>query len=534
MTNLKSTKRALLTSVIALLVCFAMLLGTTLAWFTDSAISKDNKIVSGDLKVELYQWTDEAVSKNISNEQDPVFSGDILWEPGRTEVVYLSIKNEGSLDLKYRVALEVTSVSDKSLTDVMSYEITPDAKYGEVTSWAGPGTQVEFGANDTAAKDVSLLSGEEHFFALSVHMDENAGNEYMNQSITFDIKVLAGQLASEKDSFGNTYDEFAGYPGTGYAAIPKDNTSAVEIQITDDNGSKVGSAVIPAAAADPTAEKLVLNVSESDYVANITVDDGMETIPYEVTVDGIAENNTEPVKVSLRIKAGLDPTTVKVYHYDTLIDSVYDPHTGYVTFETTSFSPFTIVCDLESEYVAPETEESDLPKANVVRSAEYENVDLPWGQYGAWSPTAGLDSQLEAAYTFTCTETLEEAKANPYANWYCDFYVVLDRDLGTNQIFLGGNYGSFGWVGFHNGDLTLDANTEIPLLGSVTTNPWSYVDVVQNVGTFICGVGDVDDALAGATFTVMLRLTNPDDETEFYNVATIEYTFTGTAVTDVE
>ena len=36
MTNQKTTKRALLSSVVALLLCFSMLLGTTYAWFTDS------------------------------------------------------------------------------------------------------------------------------------------------------------------------------------------------------------------------------------------------------------------------------------------------------------------------------------------------------------------------------------------------------------------------------------------------------------------------------------------------------------------
>jgi hypothetical protein len=80
--------------------------------------------------------------------------------------------------------------------------------------------------------------------------------------------------------------------------------------------------------------------------------------------------------------------------------------------------------------------------------------------------------------------------------------VKLDKDLGENEIFLGGNYGSFGWVGFHNGELTLEANTEIGLLESVTTNPWTYADVYNFVGEFICGVGDVDDALNGATVTV--------------------------------
>ena len=59
----------------------------------------------------------------------------------------------------------------------------------------------------------------------------------------------------------------------------------------------------------------------------------------------------------------------------------------------------------------------------------------------------------------------------------------------------------------------------------MTSNPWTYLDVAQNVGTFTCGVSDVNDSLKGATFTVMLRLTNPEDASEFYNIATINYTF---------
>ncbi|MBR6546106.1 MAG: SipW-dependent-type signal peptide-containing protein, partial [Clostridia bacterium] len=52
MTN-KTTKRALLSSVLALALCFTMLLGTTFAWFTDSVTSSGNKISSGTLKIDL-------------------------------------------------------------------------------------------------------------------------------------------------------------------------------------------------------------------------------------------------------------------------------------------------------------------------------------------------------------------------------------------------------------------------------------------------------------------------------------------------
>ena len=45
MTNSKNTKRALLTSVLSMMLCLAMLIGSTFAWFTDSVISGKNRIV---------------------------------------------------------------------------------------------------------------------------------------------------------------------------------------------------------------------------------------------------------------------------------------------------------------------------------------------------------------------------------------------------------------------------------------------------------------------------------------------------------
>lgn len=558
MTNLRNTKRALLSSVVALFICFSMLLGTTFAWFTDSVTSSGNIIQSGNLDVELWQHYVDGTSVNITEDSAPIFgkadstsananTADTLWEPGKTQTVYLSIKNTGTLALKYKVALEVTNVT-KNLTEVFEYIISPDATVNapvtkNTLDWT-TGKSVVSGINFATDTEVALAAGNEHFFALSVHMDELAGNEYRDGNITFNIRVLATQLTSESDSFDDQYDANAEYPNFNYVEIDWDNvefpTAGLDIDIYKPNSdvsnpeNKVGSMNFPRGSLDENATHVGGSIVETDTYegGNIVISDGNVVRYFNISASGLKSDNDILVTVRVYIGEGYDPDTFAVHHYDEKLEEfTYDPYSGYVWFKSATFSPFAIEYDKDSVYSSPvvirpvEGLPEKCPTADLVESTEYENVDLPWGSYGDWSPTAGLDSQLEAAFTFSCTQSLEEAKASPFANWYCDFVVVLNQDLGENQIFLGGNYGSFGWVGFHNGDLELAANTEIPLLGSVTSNPWTYAQVVQNVGTFICGVGDVDDALKGATFTVMLRLTNPENESEFYNVRTVEYTF---------
>ena len=58
MTSSKSTKRALIFSTLAILMCVAMLIGTTFAWFTDTASTGVNKIQAGNLDVKLMYSTD--------------------------------------------------------------------------------------------------------------------------------------------------------------------------------------------------------------------------------------------------------------------------------------------------------------------------------------------------------------------------------------------------------------------------------------------------------------------------------------------
>ena len=104
MTNKRTTKRALLFSVLSMLLCVTMLMGTTYAWFTDSVSSTNNIIKSGNLDVELEYLKD---GKWVAVGEDTNVFSNQLWEPGHTEVVYLKVSNVGSLALKYNLGVNI-------------------------------------------------------------------------------------------------------------------------------------------------------------------------------------------------------------------------------------------------------------------------------------------------------------------------------------------------------------------------------------------------------------------------------------------
>ncbi len=528
-------------------MCFTMLIGTTFAWFTDEVTSSGNVIKSGKLDIEFENYNYET-GKWETASQKAIFSYD-KWEPGYTQKVNLRVVNKGTLALKWMAAITTEQPLSK-LADVINVYVRANDQYNEeaeknvaqyindintrdLTDAVANGdltvcTLREFIENCSAVTTGNLLEGQTAYLGLILQMDESADNDYQDLDLggKFDITILATQLASEKDSYDENYDAAA--PFYGSTTIPAVTEEAGEdVHVYNDKNEKIGSINIPSAAVAEGASIHVVNITESNYTPNITVNTGYQQITFDISVSGLKENNQEPIKVSLYIGQGINPATVSAYHYDELVFSSYNPYTGYVKFETTSFSPFTLAFDEQSIFVPPVVGEDGVPVASVTAQPSYVGVSLPWGSYGQWSPNESVDAdpKLEAAYVFSCTETFEEAKENDYALWECDFFVKLDRALGENQIFLGGNYGSFGWVGFHNGDVVLQANEEVPLLGSVTNNAWTYLDVVQFVGTFTCGVGDVNDALSGATFTVTLRLTNPENRSQTIDVSTINYTF---------
>ena len=229
----KTTKRALVVSILSLILCFTMLIGTTFAWFTDSVKSGKNRIVAGNLDVELEYLKDgewETVGENTN-----VFEDGTLWEPGHTEVVYLKVRNAGTLALKYKlgvnVASEVLSVNVKGELLKLSDYIMVGVVDGQDKAFADRNAaRAAFDENNAKAisegyaKNGELVAKgkgtSEEYVALVVYMPESVGNEANYKTgektpeILLGIDLYAAQLMAEEDSFGSNYDENAQYPTT--------------------------------------------------------------------------------------------------------------------------------------------------------------------------------------------------------------------------------------------------------------------------------------------------------------------------------
>ena len=247
MTSSKSTKRALISSTLAILMCVTMLIGTTFAWFTDTASTAVNKIQSGNLDIAVeYRTSSEGDWKTLDNATDLFGAEGTLFEPGHTRVVELKIKNAGNLALKYKIGMNVVSETAGINKDGNSYKLSNYLKVATTAILAcntgNPTTDATAAWFDTAVfkKNFSLwknnqnfgnfelektdngtvnqlLPGGEVILGMKVYMPETVGNEAnaissdKAASISFGLNVVATQHTVESDSFGNTYDENADY-----------------------------------------------------------------------------------------------------------------------------------------------------------------------------------------------------------------------------------------------------------------------------------------------------------------------------------
>ena len=296
------TKKALRGSLFALFLCIVLLIGTTFAWFTDTASTGVNKIQSGNLKVDLEYATawnadgsvktwESAVGKTLDFQKAKGAENEtILWEPGcKYKLPEIRVVNKGNLALKYRIKTD---------------GIKGDAKLNEVIDWT-------IGDNTIDAEKVLNAGKASDPMTIQGHMQESAGNEYQNLSIDgITITVYATQASVESDSFGPEYDQNAAY--TISAKDANDLTKAIndakdgdqikidnDVVITPVVEDKTTSTLVPQTVLNKSAtlnlagKKLTVDGATADYGKASPLIMAVEGANTNVTIEGDGEINCE-------------------------------------------------------------------------------------------------------------------------------------------------------------------------------------------------------------------------------------------------
>lgn len=278
-TKRKALRRSLWASALAILLCIAMLLGTTFAWFTDTVSSTGNTIQAGTLSIQLNGADTAATLFSSAND---------LWEPGYSQKAAFTVKNTGNLWLKY--SLQVVNVQDNDgLAKVLDvYLQNSSATSLEGADFLGTVADLASGLGTASTKDQPLAPGaSSDEKVLVIKMKESAGNEYQNKKVTFDINILATQYTAEEDGFGSDqYDADAKYPTvvSNAAELSEAVTKGGEVKLTGEvSFSGTGSTPVLKLATDDT--NLDLN-GKKVTVTSANGKDGLEVTGKNITIRG--------------------------------------------------------------------------------------------------------------------------------------------------------------------------------------------------------------------------------------------------------
>ncbi|MBQ7796301.1 MAG: hypothetical protein IJ374_07070, partial [Lachnospiraceae bacterium] len=398
---MKRRKRALINSIISLILCVSMLMGTTFAWFTDSATTGINQIVAGNLDVELYHSNAKVKNEKVDSTTKlfmDLQGNPILWEPGVVSYENLRITNEGDLALVYQMAM--STANENYVLDTENnaqYGLSQILKVGVVeggitaTDRAGVVASVEDTNWTTLAnffRSGSLLPEEdgesEKTWGVVIYWEPGENDNFWNLnngkelnegktlSIDLGINLIATQELHEEDSFGNDYDNTAKtdtFPvfnasGSVTTTVTPNAQNQTSEQVVMTTGQITASVPEGVQLNEGTTELTMSVTEKNESDANLTLGENEAIRSLDVHIEGVGTDNTVPMIIDLGeiMPIGLNKGNVKLYHVEggstkemTRVDTedevdahnefYYDPATGRVVVAMATFSEVAVVAD---------------------------------------------------------------------------------------------------------------------------------------------------------------------------------------------
>ncbi len=219
--KVKKMKKTLVASIMTVVLCVAALVGTTMAWFTDTvSVSADIKAGTFSIALKKYDASSDSYVEIGKKATDGTYNTDdnglveegVLWKPNKLELYYLAVENLGNLEMKYDFSI----LFGGDAIDAMEYAIIKNAKYntetgtGSLDGIAGNWDALEARASMTgkltsAAPEVEIAAGKvlaapdgtdegTEYMAFVLHMDEAATSAYQNKNFTVQGELNAYQV----------------------------------------------------------------------------------------------------------------------------------------------------------------------------------------------------------------------------------------------------------------------------------------------------------------------------------------------------
>lgn len=272
---MKSTRNALLTSGLCLVLTALMLMGSTFAWFTDSVVNEGNKIETGKLDINVIGYRLEGQTWGSPVWENRLTSNPLItetnWEPGQYGAVLIRVSSY-DCTVAAKVRMDFTAGGD--LAPALWYRLeavqTTDARHQTAmleklqykdsrpaSTDAGVTCMKDIGNDNT--QEITLYpeyhDGQYAYYLLEYGMYTDVGSEYQNKSFSLNFTVKATQAAEETDGFGNNdYDADAEYAvsatNENFAEIIRNAKPGTTVLLTEN----VQTSTIPVPAGEVTLD----------------------------------------------------------------------------------------------------------------------------------------------------------------------------------------------------------------------------------------------------------------------------------------
>ena len=536
---MNKNKQALLHSVVAMLLCISMLIGATFAWFTDSVVSGANVISTGTLKIGLYHTNAAVTSETeVTNETKDLFEVE-LWEPGVATWENFTVKNEGSLWLKYQLGLNALDVNyvEKNgtryyLAEVLKAGVVPggvldsnadgtisrEEAIGQVTDWVALNDVMEKGELAPEGDPDSTIA-----YGVVIRWEPGANDNNLNVNngsttsdgnpLTVDLGVTlaATQQSREEDSFGPDYDTPAEFPELELpvkVTVTVPNDGSVTTEAVTMVGRAVSATVPAGVKLQSGKEALTLTVTEKESSqANITTGATEDLVSLDVHIDGVDAANDKAIIVDLGpvMPKYLNIGNYRLYHVEngatTQMTAVatlaevdahnefyYDLNTGSLTVALATFSEVALVADIvnpwggEYDYSWYTGKESPYSIANADQLAAFGAI------------VGGMAKDKDGNYIVTNTEDHTDSFKGKTVKLIADINLG-DKESENNEKLI------FYPIGYYNNTGSYEKKSSISVTSSVSSFAGTFDGQGHTIANFYQNTwemfGDYNDGYSG-------------------------------------